>query len=294
MEAVREEKAAAVRALSADGVAILNADDEGARWMATQTAARVRWFGLQSACAVSARDVVLDWPHGTRLTLLVEGRAVPLRTRLIGRHFVYPLLAAVSGGLAAGLHLEQMVPALERLSPTPARLEPWRLANGAYLLCDDYKGTPETFAPALAVLAGLPARRRLVVLGDLNNLPSLPAAPHYAEVGAAVAAVADAVLVVGARLDAYRAGLLAAGFPSSRLSHAADIGAATAALRGELRDGDVALLKGCEDQGLTRIALALAGRAVRCPVTWCAVRLQTCTDCPLLDVPLPFGAGVAP
>jgi hypothetical protein len=92
------------------------------------------------------------------------------------------------------------------------------------------------------------------------------------------------VLVVGEQLEAYRVGLAAGGLPAARLWHARDVQTAIAHLRAELRDGDVALLKGYEDQGLSRIALALQGRAVGCAVTWCTLHQQACHDCPLLGV----------
>ena len=41
-----------------------------------------------------------------------------------------------------------------------------RLPSGADLLRDDFKGSFETFQSALAVLAEIPARRRLLLLGS--------------------------------------------------------------------------------------------------------------------------------
>lgn len=292
LEALRDEKAEALRALAPSGTAILNADDPHVRWMATQTRARIRWFGLSAGVDVRASDVALDWPHGTRFTLHVAGTASPLRTRLVGGHFVPAILAAVAAGLAAGRPLAAMLPGLAALTPTRARLQPVVLANGAQVLCDEYKGTPQTLAPALAVLSAAPARRRLVVLGHLNNLPSAEDAPFYAAAGEQVASVADRVLVVGDRLADYRVGLRRAGFADAQLWAAPDVHAAIAHLRDWLRAGDVVLLKGFEDEGLSRIALALSGRTVRCTVARCELHEQFCEDCRLLERPTPAAPAV--
>jgi hypothetical protein len=54
-------------------------------------------------------------------------------------------------------------------------------------------------------------------------------------------------------------------------------------LRGELGEGDVALIKGRTQQGLSRIALALEGRAVRCGAGACPVTATICPHCPNLE-----------
>lgn len=91
-------------------------------------------------------------------------------TRLIGPNFVRSLLAALAVGRAEGCSLNAMLTDLERLEPTPGRLQPIQLGNGALLLRDDFKSPVETITTALAVLKEVPAQRRLVVLGDAMDL----------------------------------------------------------------------------------------------------------------------------
>jgi UDP-N-acetylmuramoyl-tripeptide--D-alanyl-D-alanine ligase len=234
---------------------------------------------------VRASAIRLDWPHGQRFVLHAAGRSQTVQTRLIGRHFIYAVLAAVGAGLAAGRRLDDVLAGLTALLPTRGRLQPVPLPNGATLLRDEFKATPQTVEAALDVLSEIPAARRFVILGELDNLPSLPPEPHYVAVGRRVAQVADVVLVVGQRCDDYRRGLRAAGSDDARLWPCADVAAATTRLRRALRRGDVALLKGTDDDALTRIALALQGRAVRCAVRRCDLHDLFCDDCPLLARP---------
>jgi UDP-N-acetylmuramyl pentapeptide synthase len=282
LERIREEKAEAVRILPKEGTAILNADDEHVRWMATQTDAHIVWFGLHASCDISASDIRLEWPHGSRLTLQVLGKSYSVRVRLIGHKLVYPLLAAAAAGIAAGRTSEQVIAALEQLPPTHGRLHPLPLPNGAYMLDDEYKGTRETVHVALDMLKQIPARRRIVVIGDLNNLPPPPEEPHYEAVGEHIARVADRVLIVGDRFSTYLPGLQRGGLGNGCILHAQGVHDAVQLLRSELGSGDVALVKGYEDQGLKRIILALQGHPVRCTVSWCTIREQFCDDCPLL------------
>lgn len=58
-EEIRDEKAHMVRALSPDGLAVLNGDDPNVRWMSTQTEARVVTYGFGAENDVRASGVRL-------------------------------------------------------------------------------------------------------------------------------------------------------------------------------------------------------------------------------------------
>lgn len=80
---------------------------------------------------------------------------------------VYSALAGIAAAISEDIPLDDAVPRLEALWPTPGPLEPAALENGAYILRDDFKSTLESIDAALDVLSAIPARRRIVVLGDV-------------------------------------------------------------------------------------------------------------------------------
>ena len=221
LEGTRHEKAEMVRALPASGLAVLNGDDPHVAWMRTQTAARVVTFGLNPGNDVAGSDVRLDWPHGTRLTVQVGGERRELQARLIGDRMAGALLAAIAVGVAAGRALDDVLRDVAEVAPTPGRLEPVPLANGAWLLRDDYKSGLETIEAALDVLEQIPARRRFVVLGDVAE-PVGPQGPIYRALGARLARFATGVLVVGRHRKP-----LSAGGPASRSAERCDPGHGT-------------------------------------------------------------------
>ncbi len=74
-----------------------------------------------------------------------------------------------------------------------------------------------------------------------------------------------------------------AGLPRDRITVATrDVARVIELLREELRSGDVVLLKGRNYQRLERIALALAGREVRCTLPTCRVPALECHACAML------------
>jgi UDP-N-acetylmuramyl pentapeptide synthase len=284
LDATAAEKAAMVRALSPSGTAVLNGDEPLVRAMAAVTRGRVVTFGLGEGNDVRAGDVVLDWPHGMRFTLHAQGTTRAIRTRLVGRPAVYAILAALAVALVEGVALDRAAAALETLAPLPGRLQPVPFADGTVLLRDEFKSPVETIDAALDVLAAIPAARRLVVLGDVNE-PQGRAGPLYRRLGARVAAVAaGAVFVTTSRdITRYRSGAMGGGLPRPAIAHARTVADALVALRARLRPGDVVLIKGRSVQRLERVALALAGRAVRCQLTFCDAVWVHCDDCPMLE-----------
>ncbi len=97
----------------------------------------------------------LGFPGGSR----------EVRLRLLGRKMAYAALAALTVAIAEGRDLDA---ALAQLEPTPGRMQPVGLANGAWLLRDEYTSATATIDAALDVLVETPARR-IVVLGDVTD-----------------------------------------------------------------------------------------------------------------------------
>jgi len=282
LEVTRAEKAWMVRALSPAGTAVLNGDDPNVMWMQGQTPARIVTFGFGETCDVSAREVRVDWPHGTRFRLRAFGQERDVAIRLLGRHMVYPALAAIAVSGVEGFPLDEALSRLEALAPTRGRMEVVELPNGVLLLRDDFKSTLETMHAALDVFAEIPGRR-IVLLGDVSEPPP-PQRAIYQALGERVARIASFFIVVGQSFEPYRSGARRGGMPNSCIidggrspRQAAD------ALKKILQPGDVVLLKGRDTQKLDRARLILEGCRVSCDIRFCNVRTVACEDCPMLE-----------
>jgi UDP-N-acetylmuramyl pentapeptide synthase len=81
--------------LPASGAAVLNGDDPNVMWMKEKTRTRVVTFGVGAECDVRADEVRLDWPRGTRFHLTAFGEERDVAVRLLGRHTIYAILAAI-------------------------------------------------------------------------------------------------------------------------------------------------------------------------------------------------------
>ena len=282
LETTRDEKCEMVRSLKASGAAILNADDPNTRWMSTQTAARVITFGFSESSDIRASDARLSW-SGTSFVLHVAGEEHSVCLSLIGRHMVYPALAAVAVASATGISLRSAITALEGLPAMPLRVEPVLLPNGALLLDDTYKSDIETIDVGLEALRAIPALRRIAVLGEITE-PPRPQGPNYVRTGEQAAGIVDHLVYAGGRkgFASVRSGARRGGMAESAIEHAHHGPQDAAdALSSILQDGDVVLIKGSRVQHLERIALVLRGEVVTCNLRFCRLNIS-CVTCPNL------------
>ena len=281
-DATRREKSLMVRALPPGGLAVLNGDDADVAAMRADSGAPAVTFGTGPGCDVRALGVALRWPHGMRFTVEVGGERADVVLPLPGSEMVYPALAAIAVARAAGVPLEAAALRLARVRPAPGRLQPVSLPGGATLIRDEFKSTEETIYAALDLLAAVPARRKVVVLGDVSE-PQGRQGPAYRAIGARVAGLADRAVFLGRKTDAYRAGARGAGMPGEAIACVGhDVAAAARLVAESLGPGDVVLVKGRDTERLDRVSLALAGREVRCSRPLCYFLKTRCEGCSLL------------
>jgi UDP-N-acetylmuramoyl-tripeptide--D-alanyl-D-alanine ligase len=289
LEATRLEKSKMAAALKPDGLALLNGDDDNVQWMKERVQSRVLTYGFRPDNDIRAADYSMQWPDGIRFRLLAGRESHLIRMRLLGRHMVYPVLAAAAAAYGEGIPLHSVLPVLAGLSPAPGRMQPVKLPNGMVLLRDDYKSSLETIETALATLAEIDAPRKIVVLGEVSEPPGSQGF-IYGKIGERLAETADAVVLVTERkaFERYRAGLNRGGFPRAAIINAnrSSLKAAEAVQR-MAEPGDVVLIKGKDIQRLERVAFALSGQTVRCNLAYCHRKASRCAHCELLAANTP-------
>jgi UDP-N-acetylmuramoyl-tripeptide--D-alanyl-D-alanine ligase len=281
LEGTRDEKSDILRPLPPTAIVVANADDEHVRWMTTQTKARVILCGEAADADVRASNVTLNWPHGMSFTIHIDGVARPVQTKLVGRHMVFPALAAIVVGMREGVPLDEATRRVENVTPTPGRMQLMPLTSGAFALRDEFKASEDAFEAGLATLAEIPAKRKIGVIGEIAEESGRDA---YRVVGRQ-AAFLDRVIFVGTtkNMQAFRAAAVKAGFRHDRVERAHNAHEALELVQGDLHEGDVLFIKGRWQQALGRVGLALAGRDVQCRADPCPFKRMLCDVCPFLE-----------
>jgi UDP-N-acetylmuramoyl-tripeptide--D-alanyl-D-alanine ligase len=233
-----------VAGLEADGVAVLNADDQFYPLLVSMTAARVTSFG------VNAGDYR---PEGYRA--LTGGgsqfsvRGVDVKLRLEGRHQALNAVAALAAGEAGGVPLKDGAQALEEVI-VEHRLEELKTAAGYSIVDDAYNASPESMLAAFEAMSESPRRGRLLaVLGQMAELGEFSEESHR-QVGSRAAEVFDAVCV----LDGERARVLAESAGAELVESRP---AARDWVRRNAREGDRVLIKGSHSTHLDEVVREL-------------------------------------
>ncbi|MCE0485216.1 MAG: UDP-N-acetylmuramoyl-tripeptide--D-alanyl-D-alanine ligase [Methylacidiphilales bacterium] len=253
--AVAAEKAELIAALSANGIAVLNGDDEWSCRIADRTQARVVWTGTGTTWTAQDVRIAAD---GLSFRLVHEGESVPVRLPVINRVMVNNSLLAAAVGHECGLSLAEIARGLEAVQLPGARMQVVK-AHGASIINDAYNANPSSMKAALIALKEFPgATRRIAVLGSMGELGQRAAELHRTVGEFAAEQNLVALIAVGPHAEAYRAGAVASGLQN--IVTALDAEEATAALKSLLSEGDVVLVKGSHFMGLEKLAAALAGK----------------------------------
>lgn len=258
IERIAMAKSELVQALPADGLAVLNGDDERARGMARLARCPVVTYGFAAGNDLRVSSARFDAFSGSRITVDADGGAEDLEVPLPGRHSVYAALAAVAVARHAGLSWDEVREGLAASSGC-GRMK--CLQHGDLLILDDsYNSAPASATAALELLAGLP-RRRVAVLADMLELGPASEAGHR-EVGRRAGALADVVVAVGpqARWIAEEASR-----GNAVVRWCADRDQAVALLAALLRPDDAVLVKGSRAMRMEAVveslkALGVAGQ----------------------------------
>ena len=253
IEGIARAKYELVEALPADGIAVLNGDDERVRSFGHGMGVRAVLFGTSDGCAVRAEEIEGLGLTGTRFVVVVGTERVSLLMRLPGRHNVLNALAAIAVGVLSGVEPAESCAALERMLPTERRgnVIMWR---GAEIVNDTYNSNPRALDSMVDALRNTPARRRIVVAGEMLELGSAGASLH-GSCGAAMSGL-DVVLGVRGLARELVAAAIAAGVETAKFVETPEL--AGEWLRANLREGDVVLLKASRGVRLER-ALEVLG-----------------------------------
>lgn len=163
LQGYRQAKSRLFRHLAPEGFAVINADDPVAAGYLSLLDGPVLTIGIDSAAEITA-TIVEQFSSEQTFLLTAGSDAIPVRTRMVGRHHVSNCLIAAAMGLAYGIDLPTVVQGLEAVQNVPGRLE--RIECGQpYSVFVDYAHTPDALAAVLDTLRELTAGRLICVFG---------------------------------------------------------------------------------------------------------------------------------
>ncbi|MEY3202655.1 MAG: hypothetical protein RIR70_2205, partial [Pseudomonadota bacterium] len=250
---VAEEKGAIFSGLSADGVAVINADDTFADlWRENNRDRKILTFGLNPGADVTARFTARGLTHQVALT--TPFGATEFTLHVPGVHNVRNALAAAAATLSAGATLEAVANGLSGWQGVKGRLNLRRSSEGALVIDDTYNANPDSVRAGIDVLAATPGPK-ILVLGDMGEIGERSAQYHDEIGGYAKSAGVDALFSLGELSE------LAARNFGEHGQHFKTPEALIDALKAQLKPDATVLVKGSRFMRMERISDAIAPAA---------------------------------
>ncbi len=276
---VFEEKASLADGLKKKGTLILFADDAKVAALAGRVngtmndkEATVITFGTVSTANVRGSDDAVTYengaPAGISFKLGMDGNSVPITLKnIIGKTYMYPLLAAAAVGKARGMPVAAIVAALNAYEAPKGRMNVIPGVNGSTIIDDTYNSSPDAARAALQALKeinivssdGSAAGRKIAVLGDMMELGAYSADEHRAigREAAAVLGSSGILVTIGLRSRATAEEAVKAGMPAGVVHSFESSAEAAAFVPSLVRPGDIILVKGSQSPRLERVSKAL-------------------------------------
>ena len=248
LDAVAHAKGELLEGLRADGVAIINADDDyAALWRELAGNRECLTFGLKNTADVSA-----TWCHEnerTRLVLLTPEGTAEACLKLPGRHNVLNALAAAAAALALGVSLSSITTGLGRVEPMRGRLRSVTVGD-VRIIDDTYNANPASLKAGLEVMSTCGGEHWLV-LGDMAELGTGTGGFHQEAGALAREYGVERLYATG---ESSRLAVEAFGDGGEHFERQEDL---IDALRSTLSGGVCLLVKGSRSMAMERVVTAL-------------------------------------
>lgn len=166
-----------IESLPANGTAVLNADDAYVSQFGRDFKGKVITYGLAPTATVRAESIASRGEAGSSFDVLYGENRVHATLPLVGAHNIHNALASVAVALEQGIGLADAVHAVARLHAGEKRGQVVRVGN-ITVINDCYNSNPKALDAMVDALANMPAKRRIVVAGEMLELGPLGEQMH--------------------------------------------------------------------------------------------------------------------
>ena len=258
IENIAKGKYELIESLPADGLAVFNCDNEICAGLADkreQTGSPVRRYATEEPPVGSAADTADLFATNVRYTdnglaFTVHANTekfditdTEIQTRLLGKHNVSNILAAMTIAMECGMELAEIREAVVKVEPVPHRLQLTSGVGGVIIIDDSFNSNPVGAKAALEALNEIGDGKKVLVTPGMVELGER----EYEEnrrLGEQAANVCDLVILVGPiRTKPILDGLRAAEYPSQQIIVALNLEEVKQHLATQVQAGAVVLFE---------------------------------------------------
>ena len=217
-------------------------------------------------CNVDYRvtDVVELGIEGLRFTLWHSDKNYMVELPVPGLHNAINAALAIAASNAIGVSIEEAIKGMGNMSTTGSRLKIVEI-GGFRIIDDSYNAAPDSMKSAISTLINGDAKRKIAVLGDMNELGEKSYEMHYSVGQFAAEKKPDIIIAVGEKAMAIADGAAAAivsngtndANATTEIIRCSDSEEAFKALTRIVKEGDLILVKASRGMALDEIVQKL-------------------------------------
>lgn len=155
---------------------------------------RIISYGDSESKTYATNVVFTD--SGTSFTLHTSAGIAEIQTPLLGNAHVNNILGAVTMALELNLPLPTITERIKTLPQVPHRFAQTLLPNGYLLIDNSYSSNTDSFREALAILAGLKRKNKILVTPGMVELGSISNESHI-KLGQQATTICSKIILVG-------------------------------------------------------------------------------------------------
>lgn len=187
-----------------------------------------------------AKDIEIT-DEGTLFTVVNGEEEVQLKTKLLGNHNIYNILAAVSVARKLGMTFKDIKKAVIKIKPVEHRLELKKTKIGITILDDAFNSNPSGSKMALDVLKTMKGNKKIVITPGMVELGSKQYELNK-QLGRYCAESCDYVILVGKiQTKPLQDGLEEENYPKEKIYIAKDLDDANNKMKQIIEKNDIVL-----------------------------------------------------
>lgn len=196
IETITKTKMELVEALPENGLAILNYDNEYIKNYKIKNKVQVKWYSLENKDAdIYGYDI--KYKMGImEFKVLVNENEYSISTKLLGRHNVENILAAILVALNKNISMEKIIKSIGLLKPIKNRLELQKVNSEFYVLNDAFNSNPVGIYEALNILNSFENMKKILITPGLIDLGVMMESFHE-QLGEDLEKYCDEIYIVG-------------------------------------------------------------------------------------------------
>lgn len=255
-EAVAREKSKLISQLPATGFTFLNIDDSIVYDMAEKTRSHVVTFGFSEDADLKITSFETRFDEeikGVSFKLNYGGSFIPVRlSNVVGKGQTYSSAIAAGVGIVFDMNLVDISSALEAHKTPVGRMKVIEGVKGTFIIDDAYEASPLSMEKALEAFDEIDADRKIAALGDMLELGEYTLETHE-NIGDLAKKTVNHLITVGMRAKFIKKGAEEAGMKEDNLNHFDTVEEAGIFLQGEIKKGDVVIIKAAPEMEFEKI-----------------------------------------